>query len=128
MAEAHRDGSDEGSNEAEGTQSAGLHDESLWELAQRSARRAGKQLSEWGVLSPRFLLAGGGLFMTLSNWGFLPQVRAACCFQSCSLPVPSCDAPFDLLVSVKMLLLYILIILVAALKMKGQHSRAGSLR
>ena len=57
-------------------QSAGLQsfDDNLWTVIQQQAQRTGKQLSEWGILSPRFLLAGGGLFMTLSNWGLLPQV------------------------------------------------------
>ncbi len=48
----------------------------------------GDQLSEWGILSPRLMLAGGGLFMTLSNWGLLPAVGAtdhAPFFQSRSL-------------------------------------------
>ena len=39
------------------------------------------KLADWGVLSPRLMLAGGGLFMTLSNWGLLPSVGAChtCC-------------------------------------------------
>ena len=45
-----------------------------WEKVQEGWKKVGDQLSEWGVLSPRLMLAGGGLFMTLSNWGLLPAV------------------------------------------------------
>ena len=36
---------------------------------------ATRKLADWGLVSPRLMLAGGGLFMTLSNWGLLPSVR-----------------------------------------------------
>ena len=51
-------------------------EQTAWEKVQEGWKKAGDQLSEWGVLSPRLMLAGGGLFMTLSNWGLLPAVRA----------------------------------------------------
>jgi hypothetical protein len=41
---------------------------------QAGAKAVFKKLSDWGILSPRLMLAGGGLFMTLSNWGLLPPV------------------------------------------------------
>ena len=51
-------------------QTAGEKVEAAW-------KKAGDKLTEWGILSPRLMLAGGGLFMTLSNWGLLPAVRLA---------------------------------------------------
>lgn len=50
-------------------------DYSLWDDVQQVMKKVASRASELGLLSPRFLLAGGGLFMTLSNWGLLPQVR-----------------------------------------------------
>jgi hypothetical protein len=49
-------------------------EETAREKLQRAFKKVGDKLSEWGVLSPRLMLAGGGLFMTLSNWGLLPAV------------------------------------------------------
>ncbi len=49
-------------------------DETTWERVQGAWKAATKKLSDWGILSPRLMLAGGGLFMTLSNWGLLPPV------------------------------------------------------
>lgn len=46
------------------------------EKVQGAWKKAGDKLTEWGILSPRLMLAGGGLFMTLSNWGLLPAVRS----------------------------------------------------
>lgn len=50
-------------------------EETAGEKLQGAFKKVGDKLSEWGVLSPRLMLAGGGLFMTLSNWGLLPAVR-----------------------------------------------------
>ena len=50
-------------------------EETAGEKLRGGFRKVGDQLSEWGILSPRLMLAGGGLFMTLSNWGLLPAVR-----------------------------------------------------
>ena len=50
-------------------------EETAGEKLQGAFKKVGDKLSEWGVLSPRLTLAGGGLFMTLSNWGLLPAVR-----------------------------------------------------
>ena len=50
-------------------------EETVGERLQAGVKKAGDKLSEWGVVSPRLMLAGGGLFMTLSNWGLLPAVR-----------------------------------------------------
>ena len=50
-------------------------EETAGEKLQRAFKKVGDKLSEWGILSPRLTLAGGGLFMTLSNWGLLPAVR-----------------------------------------------------
>ncbi len=47
------------------------------EKVQAAWKKVGDKLTEWGILSPRLMLAGGGLFMTLSNWGLLPAVRLA---------------------------------------------------
>jgi hypothetical protein len=49
-------------------------EETTWEQVQKAWAAAGRKLSEWGVVSPRLMLAGGGLFLTLSNWGLLPSV------------------------------------------------------
>ncbi len=49
-------------------------EETAWERVQQSWGAVGKKLSDWGVVSPRLMLAGGGLFLTLSNWGLLPSV------------------------------------------------------
>lgn len=59
--------SDGGANDAENG-----HDLSLWENIQK----LGKSIGNSKNVSPRFLVAGGGLFMTLSNWGLLPQVSS----------------------------------------------------
>lgn len=53
-------------------------DESLWNITQRGSQRLAKQLARSGSRFPQLLLAGGGLFMTLSNWGLLPQVGLVC--------------------------------------------------
>lgn len=37
------------------------------------AREAGKKLKGSGLPTPGLVPAGSGLFMTLSNWGLLPQ-------------------------------------------------------
>ena len=50
-------------------------EETTWERVQNAWAAAGRKLSDWGVVSPRLMLAGGGLFLTLSNWGLLPSVR-----------------------------------------------------
>jgi hypothetical protein len=50
-------------------------EETAGEKLQGALKKVGDKLSEWGILSPRLTLAGGGLFMTLSNWGLLPAVR-----------------------------------------------------
>ncbi|BDA43110.1 hypothetical protein COCOBI_04-1210 [Coccomyxa sp. Obi] len=49
-------------------------EETAWERVQQAWTAVGKKLSDWGVVSPRLMLAGGGLFLTLSNWGLLPSV------------------------------------------------------
>ncbi len=49
-------------------------EETAWERVQQAWSAVGKKLSDWGVVSPRLMLAGGGLFLTLSNWGLLPSV------------------------------------------------------
>ncbi|CAL8468893.1 g8434 [Coccomyxa elongata] len=49
-------------------------EETAWERVQQAWGAVGKKLSDWGVVSPRLMLAGGGLFLTLSNWGLLPSV------------------------------------------------------
>ena len=50
-------------------------EETAGEKLQGAFKKVGDKLSEWGILSPRLMLAGGGLFMTLANWGLLPAVR-----------------------------------------------------
>ena len=60
-------------------------EQTAWEKVQEGWKKAGNQLSEWGVLSPRLMLAGGGLFMTLSNWGLLPAVRSPLESRPCSV-------------------------------------------
>ena len=55
-------------------------EETTGEKLQAGFQKVGDKLSEWGVLSPRLMLAGGGLFMTLSNWGLLPAVRLGSLF------------------------------------------------
>ena len=50
-------------------------EETAGEKLQGAFKKVGDKLSEWGILSPRLMLTGGGLFMTLSNWGLLPAVR-----------------------------------------------------
>lgn len=67
-AEGPGDGHRRTMNRSEGS------DEGLWTSFQQRVRQAANRLRQSGVLSPRLLLAGGGLFMTLSNWGLLPQV------------------------------------------------------
>lgn len=46
------------------------------EIVEGTARRAQKRLAQavkdW--VSPRAMVAGGGLFMSLSRWGLIPQV------------------------------------------------------
>lgn len=42
----------------------------------------GEASKQSGELPKRLTLAGGGLFMTLSNWGLLPQARRP--------PAPGC--------------------------------------
>lgn len=56
-------------------------DETAWEQVQAAWMAAVKKLSDWGFLSPRLMIAGGGLFMTLSNWGLLPPVSFTTTFQ-----------------------------------------------
>ena len=55
-------------------------EETAGEKLRAGFRKVGDKLSEWGILSPRLMLAGGGLFMTLSNWGLLPAVRLGSSF------------------------------------------------
>lgn len=47
------------------------------ELLEGTARKAQKRLlqgvKDW--VSPRVMVAGGGLFMSLSRWGLIPQVK-----------------------------------------------------
>ena len=55
-------------------------EQTVWERVTGVAREATRKLTDWGVISPRLMLAGGGLFMTLSNWGLLPSVRSLTTF------------------------------------------------
>ena len=76
-------------------------EQTAWERVTSAAGAAMRKLSDWGVVSPRLMLAGGGLFLTLSNWGLLPSVRthmlrhAACHLAACS----SEQAPWPLATS-----------------------------
>ena len=58
-------------------------EQTAWERVTGAAGAAVRKLGDWGVVSPRLMLAGGGLFLTLSNWGLLPSVRACICMLSC---------------------------------------------
>lgn len=57
-------------------------EETAWERVQEAWSAAGRKLSDWGVVSPRLMLAGGGLFLTLSNWGLLPSVSTPSLYSS----------------------------------------------
>jgi hypothetical protein len=59
----------------------------VWERLRGGFSAVTGKLADWGVLSPRLMLAGGGLFMTLSNWGLLPSVRLC---SSSSEPAVTC--------------------------------------
>lgn len=65
-------------------------EETTWERVQNGWAAAGRKLSDWGIVSPRLMLAGGGLFLTLSNWGLLPSVRAPLTFMLSPLCFLTC--------------------------------------
>ena len=43
--------------------------------------RIGHAVKDW--FSPRLMVAGGGLFMSLSRWGLIPAVRQPCSIFEC---------------------------------------------
>lgn len=55
------------SGSEEGDSVGHWHETGWWQKAKEAADKI-------NFPSPQFFPAGGGLFMTLSNWGLLPQV------------------------------------------------------
>ena len=52
--------------------------------ARKARKRLAQAVKDWW--SPRAMVAGGGLYMSLSRWGLIPQV--------CSCPMAGCHVSF----------------------------------